>query len=55
MVDSFNHLSAVLRSKATEEEDGSILTMVSKGLQGLYFHCSDEFVSTAVPLCLRPP
>lgn len=56
MADSFYYLSAVMKNKVThEEDDGSILAMVSKGLQGLYFHCHNEFVSTAISLCMRPP
>ena len=53
MADSFNHLSAVMSSKGTQQADDD-LAMVSKGLQGLYFHCNNEFVNTAVSLCMQP-
>ena len=64
VAESFNHLSAILRRGALtqkegegndkeEEEEDHLLSVVSKGTQGLYFHCSDEFVRTALSLCLK--
>ena len=66
VAESFNHLSVILKrgekegegndkkeEEEEEEEEDHLLSVVSKGIQGLYFHCSDEFVRAALSLCLK--